>query len=72
VLEDLLGRHHRVHRRVRLSEPRLRAEAAVLGAAAGLGVHQRAHVGRVAEALDPRGERALDQRLDLGVVLDPP
>ena len=62
VLEDLLGLHHRVHRRLRLREPRLRAEAAVLGAAAGLCVHQRAHVRGVAEALlarrATRGRRA--------------
>jgi hypothetical protein len=70
VLEDLLRRHHRVHRRVRLREARLGAEAAVLGAATRLGVDQRAHVGRVAEALDARVPGALDQRLDLGVVLD--
>ena len=70
VLEDLLGLHHRVHRRVGLGEARLGAEAAVLGAAARLGVDQRAHVGRVAEALDARLPGALDQRLDLGVVLD--
>ena len=70
VLEDLLGRHHRVHRRVRLREARLGAEAAVLGAAAGLRVHERAHVGGVAEALHARLEGALDERLDLGVVLD--
>ena len=70
VLEDLLRGHHRVHRRVGLGEARLRAEAAVLGAAAGLGVDQRAHVGRVAEALDARLPRPLDERLDLGVVLD--
>ena len=50
VLEDLLGLHHRVHRRVRLGVLRLRAEAAVLGAAARLGVDQRAHVGRVARS----------------------
>ena len=48
VFEDLLGLHHRVHRRLGVGEARLRAEAAVLGAAAGLGVHERAHVGRVA------------------------
>ena len=30
VLEDLLGLHHRVHRRLRLGEARLRAEPAVL------------------------------------------
>ena len=70
VLEDLLGLHHRVHRRVGLGVARLRAEAAVLGAAAGLGVDQRAHVGRVAEALDARVPGALDERLDLGVVLE--
>ena len=45
VLEDLLGLHHRVHRRLRLGEARLRAEAAVLRAAAGLGVDERAEVG---------------------------
>ena len=66
VLEHLLGLHHRVHRRVRVGVARLRAEAAVLGAAARLGVHQRAHVGRVAEALDARVPAALDERLDLG------
>ena len=49
VLEDLLGVHHRVHRRLGLGEARLRAEAAVLSAAARLGVDQRAHVGRVAK-----------------------
>src|SRR5207248_5876470 len=38
VLEDLLGLHHRVHRRLGLGEPRLGAEPAVLGAAAGLRV----------------------------------
>ena len=68
VLEHLLGLHHRVHRRVGVGEARLRAEAAVLGAAAGLGVDQRAHVGRVAEALDARLPGALDERLDLGVL----
>ncbi len=51
VLEDLLGLHHRVHRGVGLGVARLGAEAAVLGAAAGLGVDQRAHVGGVAEAV---------------------
>ncbi len=64
------GLHHRVHRRLGVGEARLRAEAAVLGAAAGLRVDQRAHVGRVGEALDARLPRALDQRFDLGVVLD--
>ena len=68
VLEDLLGLHHRVQRRLGLGEPRLRAEAAVLGAAAGLRVDQRAHVGRVAEALRRGLPGALDQRLDVGVV----
>ena len=61
VLEDLLGLHHRVHRRVRLGVAGLGAEAAVLGAAAGLGVDQRAHVGRVAEVLPPHLPGALDQ-----------
>ena len=70
VLEDLLGLHHRVHRRLGVGEARLRAEAAVLGAAAGLGVDQRAHVGRVGEALHARLPGALDQRFDLRVVLD--
>ena len=70
VLEDLLRGHHRVHRRVRLREARLGAEAAVLGAAARLGVDERAHVGRVAEVLEPGLPRPVDERLDLGVVLD--
>ena len=68
VLEDLLGLHHRVHRRVRLGVARLGAEAAVLGAAARLGVDQRAHVGRVAEVLAPHLPGALDQLADLLVV----
>jgi hypothetical protein len=34
VLEDLLGLHHRVQRRLGLGVARLRAEPAVLGAAA--------------------------------------
>ena len=62
VLEDLLGGHHRVHRRVGLREARLGAEAAVLGAAARLGVDQRAHVGGVAEALLADAPGALDER----------
>jgi hypothetical protein len=70
VLEDLLGLHQRVQRRLGLGEPRLRAEAAVLGAPAGLRVDQRAQVGRVAEALLPRLPRTLDEGLDLGVVGD--
>src|SRR4051794_8830640 len=70
VLEDLLGLHHRVHRRLGLGEARLGAEAAVLRAAARLGVDERAQVGRVAEALLPRLPRALDERLDRGAVLD--
>ena len=70
VLEDLLGLHHRVQRRLGLGEARLRAEAAVLRAAAGLRVDERAHVGRVVEALDARLPGALDQRLDRGAVLE--
>src|SRR6185503_12895825 len=70
VLEDLLGLHHRVHRRLRVGEARLRAEAAVLRAAARLRVDERAQVRRVAEALLPGLPRALDERLDLGVVGD--
>ena len=68
VLEDLLRLHHRVHRRVGLGVARLGAEAAVLGAAARLGVDQRAHVGRVAEVLLPHLPGALDQLADLLVV----
>jgi hypothetical protein len=70
VIEDLLGLHHRVHRRLGLGEARLRAEAAVLGAPARLGVDQRAHVGAVAEALLARLPGALDQRFDVGVILE--
>ena len=40
VLEDLLGLHHRVQRRLGLGVARLRAEAAVLRAAAGLRVDE--------------------------------
>ena len=72
VLEDLLGLHHRVHRRVGLGVFRLGAEAAVLGAAAGLGVDQRAEVGRVGEALGADRPRALDQVADLVVVGERP
>ena len=64
------GLHHRVHRRLRLGEARLRAEAAVLGAPPRLGVDQRAEVRRVTEALHARLPGALHERLDLGVVLD--
>ncbi len=60
VFEDLLGLHHRVHRRLGLGEARLGAEAAVLGAAARLGVDQRAHVGGVGEPLHARLPGALD------------
>ena len=70
VLEDLLGLHHRVHRRVGLGVARLGAEATVLGAATRLGVDQRAHVGRVLEALRPRAPCALDQSADLDVILE--
>ncbi len=65
VLEDLLGLHHRVHRRVGLGIAGLGTEAAVLGAAARLGVDQRAHVGRVAEVLLAHRPGALDQLADL-------
>jgi hypothetical protein len=68
VLEDLLRLHHRVHRRVRLGVAGLRAEAAVLRAPAGLRVDQRAHVGRVAEAIPAHLPGALDQLPDLLVV----
>ena len=59
-----------MHRRLGLREARLGAEAAVLRAPARLRVDQRAEVRRVAEALDPGAPRALDQRLDLGVILE--
>jgi len=70
MLEDLIGLHHRVHRRLGLGEARLGAEAAVLGTAAGLGVHQRAHVGGVCEPLHPRLPGTLHECFDLGVILD--
>ena len=70
VLEDLLRRHHGVHRGVRLGVLRLRAEAAVLGTATGLRVDERAEVGRIAEAVGAGAPRALDELLDRGVVLD--
>src|SRR4051794_16863338 len=72
VLEDLLGLHHRVQRRLGLGEARLGAEAAVLRAPARLRVDERAQVRRVAEALPARPPGALDERLDLGAVLDLP
>ena len=65
VLEHLLGLHHRVHRRLCLGEARLRAEAAVLGAAARLRAHQRAQIGAVPELLHAGGPGPLDQRLDV-------
>jgi hypothetical protein len=67
VFEDLLRLQHRVHRRVGLGVARLRAEAAVLGAAAGLGVDQRAHVGRIAEVLPAHLPGPFDQGADLVV-----
>ena len=72
VLEDLVGLHHRVHRRVGLRVFRLGAEATVLGAAAGLGVDQRAEVGRVGEALRANRPRTLDQVADRVVVGERP
>ena len=51
VLEDLLGLHHRVHRRLGVGVLRLGAEPAVLGASAALRVDERAHVGRLAEVV---------------------
>ena len=68
VLEDLLGLHHRVHRRVCLGVAGLGAEAAVLGAATRLGVDQRAHVGGVAEVLAAHRPGTLDQLTDLPMV----
>jgi hypothetical protein len=70
VLEDLLRVHHRVHRRLRLRVLRLGAEPTVLGAPTRFRIHQRAHIRRVAEALDPSAPGALDQGLDLDRVLD--
>jgi hypothetical protein len=72
VIEDLLGLHHRVQRRLGLGEARLRAEAAVLGAAPRLRVDQGAQVRGVAEPVLARLPRPLHQRLDLRVRLDPP
>jgi len=69
VLEDLIGAEHPVHRRRSLRVLRLRAEAAVLGAPAGLRVDQRAHVRRVAELVLPRLECAIDQSEDLVSIL---
>jgi hypothetical protein len=68
VLEDLLGLHHRVHRGVGLGVAGLRAEPAVLGAAARLRVHERAHVGRVSEPVGPDLPGALDERPDVVVL----
>jgi hypothetical protein len=68
VLEDLLRGHHRVHRRVGLREARLGAETTILRAAARLRVHERAHVGGVAEALQAHLPGTVHQRLDLGAV----
>jgi hypothetical protein len=70
VPEHLLGLHHRVHRRLGLGEARLRAEPAVLGAAARLGVDQGAHVRAVPEALLARLPGALDERLDRVVTFE--
>ena len=70
VLEDLLGLHHRVHRRVGLGVARLGAEAAVLGAAAGLRVDQRAEVRRVAEALGANCPGAFDELADRLMTVD--
>ena len=70
VLKDLVGLHHRVHRRVGVRVLRLGAEAAVLGASAGLGVDERAHVGRVGKPLDTHRPGALDEGRDLGVIFE--
>jgi hypothetical protein len=61
VLQDLLRLQHRVHRGIGLCVPRLGAEAAVLGASARLRVDERAHIGRVREALAPDLPGALDE-----------
>ena len=70
VLEHLLGLHHRVHRGLGVRVLRLRAEAAVLGAAAALRVHERAHVGGLAEVVLAHHPRDVDEPLDVGVGLE--
>ena len=71
VLEDLLGLHHRVHRRLGLGEARLRAEAAVLGAAARLRVDERAHVGASRRSAPARACHARSTSASIvGVVLE--
>src|SRR3989442_7481646 len=64
--------HQRVHWGLGLGEARLRAESTILGAAARLRVHERAHVRRVAEPLYPRLPGALHERFDLAVLLELP
>ena len=66
VLEDLLRLHHRMERGLRLRVLGLGAEAAVLGAAARLGVHERAHVGGVAEPPAAHRPSSLPACLDSG------
>jgi hypothetical protein len=68
VLEDLLRLHQRVHGSLGVRVLRLRAEPAVLGAAAALRVHERAHVGRLPEAVVPHQPGDVDEPLDVGVV----
>ena len=70
VLEYLLGRHHRVQGSLRLREPALRAESTVLRASSGLCVHQRAEIRGICEEFRAHPPRAVDQRLDGGVVLE--
>ena len=70
VLEDLVGLHHRVQRRVGLGVAGLSAKAAVLGAPTRLGVHQRTEIGGVGKALDAHAPGAVDQLPDLDRILE--
>ena len=70
MFEDLLGLEHRVHRCVGFCVARLRAKAAVLRAAAGFRVHERAHVGAVTEALTAHRPGPLNDLRDLVAIVD--
>jgi hypothetical protein len=71
VLQDLVRLHQRMHGRLGVRVLGLGAEAAVLGAAAALGVHERAHVGGLPEAVLAHVPGDVDQSFDVSVRLEP-
>jgi len=71
VLEYLLRLHHRVQRRLRLGEARLRAEATVLGAPSRLGRFTSEHMSVESAKRSTRASQARPINASiLGVILD--